>query len=388
MAEAYIVAAIRSAGGKPGGGLANVHPVDLGAAIIDALLDHGNFDPALVEDVLLGWVSQIGEQPTNAARDVVLASRLPNIKPGVTIDRQWTSSQQALHFAAQAVMSGAMDVVIAGGIESTSRAPMGLSTDVAAKNGLGDHKNPDIERHFPGPCFSQFTGAERVAAKYGFSRQTLDRFALESHQKAAKAVRSGAFASEIVPISVASGAAAWHDQDEGVRFDASLASIGAVKPLKGSGVITAANTSQMCDGASGVLVVNDRGLKTLGATPLARVGQMSTVGGDPLIMLDAPAEATAQALKRAGLTIDDIDLFEVDEAFAPIPMAWLQRTGADPARMNVRGGAIALGHPLGASGTKLATTLIHALIANDAHRGLLTLCEGGGMAKATIIERC
>ena len=388
MAEAYIVAAVRSAGGRPGGGLADVHPVDLGAAIIDALLDHGNFDPALVEDVLFGYVGQIGEQSTNAMRDVVLASRLPNMKPSVTIDRQCASSQQALHFAAQAVMSGAMDVVVAGGIDSMSRAPMGRFAGFAAKNGFGDHEGSEIERRFPGPGFSQFTGAEMVAAKYGFSRETLDRFALESHQKAARAVQSGAFASEIVPISVASGAAAWHDQDEGVRFDASLASIGAVKPLKGGGVITAANASQMCDGASGVLVVNDRGLKTLGATPLARLGQMSAIGGDPVITLDAPADATADALKRAGLTVDDIDLFEVNEAFAPIPLAWLQRTGADPARMNVRGGAIALGHPLGASGTKLATTLIHALIATGAHRGLLTLCEGGGMAKATIIERC
>jgi len=389
MDEAYIVAAARTAGGRRGGRLAGVHPVDLGAAIIDALLARVGADPALVEDVLFGCVSQIGEQSTNVARNVVLASRLLETTPATTIDRQCGSSQQALHFAAHTVTSGAMDIVIAGGVESMSRVPMGSPVSLAAAQGMGDYKSPRIEARYPGPPFSQFTGAEMVAAKYGLDREQLDRFALESHHKAASAIAAGKFIQEIVPIDApgTGGQVLRHEQDEGVRFDASLARIASVKPLREGGVITAANASQMCDGASGVMVVNLRGLKMLGAKPIARIVQTAVVGGDPVMMLDAPADATAQVLRRANMTMDDIDLFEVNEAFASIPLAWLQRTDADPARMNVHGGAVALGHPLGASGTKLATTLLSALAVNGKRLGLQTMCEGGGMANATIVER-
>ncbi len=389
MDEAYIVAAARTAGGRRGGRLAGVHPVDLGAAIIDALLARVGADPALVEDVLFGCVSQIGEQSTNVARNVVLASRLLETTPATTIDRQCGSSQQALHFAAHTVASGAMDIVIAGGVESMSRVPMGSPVSLAAAQGMGDYKSPRIEARYPGLPFSQFTGAEMVAAKYGLDREQLDRFALESHHKAASAIAAGKFIQEIVPIDApgTGGQVLRHEQDEGVRFDASLARIASVKPLREGGVITAANASQMCDGASGVMVVNLRGLKMLGAEPIARIVQTAVVGGDPVMMLDAPADATAQVLRRANMTMDDIDLFEVNEAFAAIPLAWLQRTDADPARMNVHGGAIALGHPLGASGTKLMTTLLSALAVNEKRLGLQTMCEGGGMANATIVER-
>jgi len=389
MDEAYIVAAARTAGGRRGGRLAGVHPVDLGAAIIDALLARVGADPALVEDVLFGCVSQIGEQSTNVARNVVLASRLLETTPATTIDRQCGSSQQALHFAAHTVASGAMDIVIAGGVESMSRVPMGSPVSLAAAQGMGDYKSPRIEARYPGRPFSQFAGAEMVAAKYGLDREQLDRFALESHHKAASAIAAGKFIQEIVPIDApgTGGQVLRHEQDEGVRFDASLARIASVKPLREGGVITAANASQMCDGASGVMVVNLRGLKMLGAEPIARIVQTAVVGGDPVMMLDAPADATAQVLRRANMTMDDIDLFEVNEAFASIPLAWLQRTDADPARMNVHGGAIALGHPLGASGTKLMTTLLSALAVNEKRLGLQTMCEGGGMANATIVER-
>jgi acetyl-CoA C-acetyltransferase len=384
MGEAFIVSAARTAGGRRGGRLAGVHPVDLGATVVDALLDRAQADPTLVDDVVVGCVSQIGEQSTNIARNIVLASNLPQMTPGVTIDRQCGSSQQALHFAAHAVMAGAMDVVIAGGVESMSRVPMGSP----AANGLGRYKSPGIQSRYPQVEFSQFTGAEMVAAKYKLGRDVLDEFALESHQKAANAIGAGLFASEIVPLDIpgSTGAISRHDQDEGVRFDASLQAIRNVKLLREDGVISAANSSQICDGASGVMIANARGLKALGAEPIGRIAQTAVIGGDPIIMLDAPADATDRVLKRAGLTIDQIDLFEVNEAFAPIPLAWLTNTGADRDKMNVHGGAIALGHPLGASGTKLITTLLNALKVRRARFGLQTMCEGGGMANATIIE--
>ena len=389
MGEAFIVSAARTAGGRRGGRLADVHPVDLGAAVVDALLERAGADPVLVEDVIFGCVSQIGEQSTNIARNVVLASELPQMVPGVTIDRQCGSSQQTLHFAAHAVMAGAMDVVLAGGVESMSRVPMGSPVAVAAANGLGQYKSPGVEAHYPQVEFSQFTGAEMVAAKYQLRRDVLDQFALDSHRKAADAINSGLFANEIVPIDVRGpdGAMSRHDQDEGVRFGASLEAIGSVKLLREDGVISAANSSQICDGESGVMIANGRGLKALGAEPIGRVAQTAVIGGDPIIMLDAPADATGRAVRRAGMTIDQIDLFEVNEAFAPIPLAWLRNTGADPDKMNVHGGAIALGHPLGASGTKLIATLLNALKVRRRRFGLLTMCEGGGMANATLIER-
>jgi acetyl-CoA C-acetyltransferase len=386
MAEAYIVATARTAGGKRGGRLKDWHPTDLAAQIIDALVDRTGADPALIDDVILGCVQQVGEQALNVARNAVLSSKLPESVPGTSLDRQCGSSQQALHFAAQAVMSGTMDIVIAGGVECMTRVPMGLSSQLPEKSGFGSAKSPAQEIRYPGVQFSQFTGAEMMAERYALPREELDRFAWTSHRRAAAATEAGAFHNEIVPVRV-NGNDEPHTIDEGIRFDASLEGIAGVKLLREGGRITAANASQICDGASGVMVVSERGLKQLGVAPLARIHHMSVLGGDPVIMLEAPLPATTRALAKAGMSIDDIDLFEVNEAFASVPLAWLKHTGADPERMNVNGGAIALGHPLGSSGTKLMTTLVNALRARGKRYGLQTMCEGGGMANVTIIER-
>ena len=389
MAEAYIVAAARTAGGRKGGRVSGWHPADLAGVVLDALVERSGVDPAAIDDVILGCVGQVGEQAFNIARNAVLASRLPESVPATSVDRQCGSSQQALQFAAQAVMSGTMDVVIAAGVESMSRVPMGLSAVLPAKNGFGHYKSPAMERRYPGVEFSQFTGAETIARKYDLSKEDLDQFGFASHQKAAAAVKAGAFDAEIVPIEITlpDGTKDIHRVDEGIRFDASLDGIRNVKLISEGGRITAATSSQICDGASGVMVVSERGLKALGVQPLARVHHMTVIGHDPVIMLEAPIPATEKALKRAGMAIGDIDLFEVNEAFAPIPLAWQKALGADPAGLNVNGGAIALGHPLGGSGTKLMTTLIHALRARGKRYGLQTMCEGGGLANVTIIER-
>ena len=399
MSEAYIVAAARTAGGRRNGRLAGWHPADLAAQVLNALLDRVDADPALIEDVIMGCVGQAGEQSSNIARNAVMASRLPESVPATSIDRQCGSSQQALHFAAQAVMSGAMDIVIAAGVESMTRVPMFTPSSLPQKNGLGFYVSPGIAARYPGVEFSQFTGAEMLAVKYGLSKDQLDAFALLSHQQAIAATRAGRFDAEIVPLAVrrsdaggathldAGASAEMHTTDEGIRYEATLASIAAVKLIAEGGRCTAASASQICDGASGLLIVNERGLKTLGVQPLARVHHMTVLGHDPVIMLEAPIPATQRALQKAGMRIEDIDLYEVNEAFAPVPLAWLQALGADPARLNVNGGAIALGHPLGASGTKLMTTLIHALGQRNKRYGLQTMCEGGGMANVTIIER-
>jgi acetyl-CoA C-acetyltransferase len=395
MGEAYIVAAVRTAGGRRGGRLSGWHPADLAAQVIDALLARTNADPALVEDVIMGCVLQAGEQSGCIGRMAVLASKLPKAVPGVTIDRQCGSSQQALHFAAQAVMSGTMDCVIAAGVESMSRIPMATLSGIYKDAGLGHYMSPTIRTRYPGPEFSQFMGAEMMAEKYQLSRDALDCYSLQSHQRARQATLDGGFTAEIVPVAVrvAGGPVdnvigdAMHVADEGIRMDATLEGIRGVKLLRDGGRITAASASQICDGASGVVVVNDRGLKAMGVQPLARVHHMTVIGGDPVIMLEAPLPATHHALKKAGMTVDNIDLFEVNEAFASVPVAWLQATGADPARLNVNGGAIALGHPLGASGTRLMTTLVHALQARGKRYGLQTMCEGGGQANVTIVER-
>jgi acetyl-CoA C-acetyltransferase len=389
MAEAYIVAAVRTAGGRRGGRLRDWHPVDLGAAVVDALVARTGADPAQVDDVIFGCVGQIGEQSTNVARNVVLASCLPETVPGTSVDRQCGSAQQALHFAAQAVMAGSADIVIAGGVESMTRVPMGSAASLPAQQGMGSYMSPVLRERFSEQEFSQFTGAEMIAKKFGFSRDALDRFALTSHLKAAAATASGAFRDEILALDIVTkeGVAEQHDSDEGVRADATLESIGGVKLLFEGGVLSAANASQMCDGASAVMVVSAAGLKSLGVEPLARIHHMSVLGGDPVVMLDVPLAATTRALAKAGMRIDDIDLFEVNEAFAPVPLAWLAHTAADPERLNVHGGAIALGHPLGSSGTKLMTTLVHALKRWNKRYGLQTMCEGGGMANVTIIER-
>jgi acetyl-CoA C-acetyltransferase len=391
------VAAARTAGGRRGGRLSGWHPADLAAQVIDALLERTNADPTTVDDVIMGCVLQAGEQSGCIGRMAVLASKLPKAVPGVTIDRQCGSSQQALHFAAQAVMSGTMDCVVAAGVESMSRIPMAALSTIYRDAGLGHYMSPTIRERYPGPEFSQFMGAEMMAEKYQLSRDALDCYSLQSHQRAAAAALDGGFAAEIVPVAVRVAGAPdvtdgvidipMHVADEGIRSDATLEGIRGVKLLREGGRITAASASQICDGASGVLVVNDRGLKAMGVQPLARIHHMTVIGGDPVIMLEAPLPATHHALKKAGLTVDDIDLFEVNEAFASVPLAWLQDTGADPARLNVNGGAIALGHPLGASGTRLMTTLVHALRARGKRYGLQTMCEGGGQANVTIVER-
>ncbi len=391
MAEAYIVAAVRTAGGKRKGRLSGWHPVDLAAQVINELVDRVNVDPALVDDVFMGCVSQIGEQSTNVARNAVLASKLPESVPGTSIDRQCGSSQQAIHFAAQAVMSGVMDVVIAAGVESMTRVPMFTPTSLAQAAGMGNYQSATINERYDNVPFSQFTGAEMIAKKYGFSKAELDAYSLTSHQKAIAATKAGLFTNEILPLEVrladGTGTGEMHTTDEGIRYDASLESISSVKLLQEGGVITAANASQICDGATGVMIVSEKGLKALGVKPLARIHHMTVLGSDPVIMLETPIPATELALKKAGMKISDIDLYEVNEAFAPVPLAWVKHLGADPERLNVNGGAIALGHPLGASGTKLMTTLINALEQRGKRYGLQTMCEGGGMANVTIIER-
>jgi acetyl-CoA C-acetyltransferase len=384
MAEAYIVEAVRTAGGKRGGALKDWHPADMAAEVLDALVGRSGIDPAAVEDVIMGCVGQAGEQSFHVGRNAVLASKLPQSVPAVTIDRQCGSSQQAVQFAAQAVMSGTQDVVIASGVESMSRVPMGLPFTLPMEHGIGTGPfSKRIQGRFGVPMFSQFMGAEMIAEKYGFSREELDGFALESHRKAASATQAGAFADEIVPLPVDGTE---HRTDEGIRYDATLESIASVKLLKEGGRISAANASQICDGASGVLIVSERALKEHGLTPLARIHNLTVTAGDPVIMLEEVIPATARALQRSGMRIEEIDLYEVNEAFAPVPLAWLRETGADPERLNVNGGAIALGHPLGASGTKLMATLVHALKARGKRFGLQTMCEGGGIANVTIVE--
>ncbi|CAN5208684.1 acetyl-CoA C-acetyltransferase [soil metagenome] len=389
MPEAYIVAAVRTAGGRRGGRLKDWHPADLGGAVLDALVDRVGLDPAAVDDVILGCVGQVGEQSMQIGRSAVLASSLPDSVPAVTIDRQCGSSQQAIHFAAQAVMSGTQDIVIAAGVESMTRVPMGMAAWLPAKHGLsaGPWSRSILERYGVAE-FNQFTGAQMIADKHGLVRDDLDRFALESHRRAAAASHGGAFAAEILPLRVggADGFEIWHDEDEGVRADATLESIGAVKLLQEGGAISAASASQICDGAAGVMIVSQAALKAHGLTPLARIHNLTVTAGDPVIMLEEPIPATRRALLRAGLSIAEIDLYEVNEAFAPIPLAWLKVTGADPAKLNINGGAIALGHPLGATGAKLMTTLVHALRARGLRYGLQTMCEGGGVANVTIVE--
>jgi acetyl-CoA C-acetyltransferase len=388
MAVAYIVDAVRTAGGRRNGRLAGVHPVDLAAASLDAIMTRSGIDPQAIEDVIMGCVSQGGQQAGQVGRNAVLAAKmLPESTPAVTIDRQCGSSQQAVHFAAQAVMSGVQDVVIAAGIESMTRVPMGSTAAFHAKEGLGNYKSPGLEAKYPGVMWSQFMGAEMIVKKHGFTKDDLDRFAYESHQKAISATRSGAFANEIVPIAIETPEGpAMHTVDEGIRFDATLESIAGVKLLSPEGSLTAASSSQICDGSSAALVVSEAALKRYGLTPLARIHTLTVTAGDPIIMLEEPLFATDKALARAGLKIGDIDLYEVNEAFASVPLAWLKHTGADPSKLNVNGGAIALGHPLGASGTKLMSTLIHALKARGGKYGLQTMCEGGGVANVTIVE--
>jgi len=389
MGEAFIVAAARTAGGRRGGKLAGWHPVDLSAQVLNSLIERSGADPAVVEDVIMGCVSQVGEQAINVARNAVLASVMPESVPATSVDRQCGSSQQALHFAAQAVMSGAMDVVIAAGVESMTRVPMGSSAVLAMKAGMGNYMSPRLQEEYPGIQFSQFAGAEMISKKYGFTKDDLDAYAYASHEKAIAATQAGAFDGEIVGVEITleDGSTEIHKVDEGIRFDASLDGIKGVKLLVEGGTVTAASSSQICDGASGLMVVNEAGLKRLGVEPIARIHHMTVTAGDPVVMLEEPVFATQKALKKAGMSIDEIDLYEVNEAFAPVPLAWLQGNNADPSRLNISGGAIALGHPLGGSGAKLMATLVHNLRRTGKRYGLQTMCEGGGLANVTIVER-
>jgi acetyl-CoA C-acetyltransferase len=384
MAEAYIVDAVRTAGGRRDGALKDVHPADLGAAVLNALVERTGIDSSLVDDVIAGCVSQIGDQSCHIGRSMVLASKLPDSVPAVTIDRQCGSSQQSIHFAAQAVMSGTQDLVIAAGVESMSRVPMGTPVFLPLQAGIGTGPWPkSIQDRYGVTEFTQFRGAEMMAKKYGLSRDQLDAFALDSHRKAAAATQAGAFDSEIVPIQTSAGD---HRSDEGIRYDASLEALAGLKTLVPEGVITAGNASQICDGAAAVLVASEAAVKAHGLKPLARIDQLTVTAGDPVIMLDEPIRATRTALEKSGRKIDEIDLYEVNEAFAPVPLAWLSELGVDPERLNVHGGAIALGHPLGASGAKLMATLVHALHRHGQRFGLQTMCEGGGIANVTIVE--
>ncbi|MEY3658466.1 MAG: hypothetical protein RL425_1227 [Pseudomonadota bacterium] len=389
MATAYIVDAVRTAGGRRGGKLASWHPVDLAAATLDALVARSGIDGAKVDDVIMGCVTQAGQQAMQVGRNAVLAAKnLPDSVPAVTIDRQCGSSQQAMQFAAQAVLSGTMDVVIAAGVESMTRVPMGSNAMFHMKEGLGHYKSPRLDEKYPGIMFSQFMGAEMIVKKHGFTKDALDQFALSSHLKAIAATQAGAFDAEIVALDIETPEGPQiHKVDEGIRFDATLEGIAGVKLLQEGGALTAASSSQICDGASAVLIVSEQALKDHGLTPIARIHNLTVTAGDPVIMLEEPLFATDRALQRAGMKISDIDAYEVNEAFASVPLAWLKHTGADPEKLNMHGGAIALGHPLGASGTKLMATLLNVLKAKGGKYGLQTMCEGGGVANVTIVER-
>ena len=387
MAEkAYIVAAVRTPGGKKNGSLSKWHPADMGAVVLDELVNSTGIQPKDVDDVIFGCVDQVGAQAGNLARNAVLASSLPESVPGTTVDRQCGSSQQALHFAAQAVMSGTQDIVIAGGVEVMSIVPIGASITDGMKAEHGFPFNAKgIEKRYPGTFFSQFTGAELVADKWNLSRSDLDSFALESHIKAANASKADLFKNEILPLEGNKGSMV--TSDEGIRFDASIEGLSGLNPVTEGGVITAGNASQITDGASAIMICNDEGLKKIKTNPRALIKTITVVGDDPVFMLTGPIPASKLALKKSNLHIDEMDIYEVNEAFAPVPMAWAIELNADKNKLNVNGGAIALGHPLGATGTKLMTTMLHELERRQGKYALQAICEGGGTANATIIER-
>jgi acetyl-CoA acyltransferase len=381
MRDAVICAAVRTPVGKRGGGLSGVHAVDLSAHVLTALAERAGLDPAVVDDVFWGCVSQVGEQTFNVGRNAVLAAGWPEAVPGTTIDRQCGSSQQAVAFAAATVVSGQADVVVAGGVESMSRVPMGSTYSV---EGTGLPLGPRFLERYGGVFPNQGVGAELIAERWGFSRTQLDEYSLASHEKAAKAQADGAFDEEIAPVTTPDGVAT---ADEGIRAGGTLEKLATLKtPFKEDGVITAGNASQISDGSAALLVTTSDRARELGLRPIVRIHTTVMAAADPVIMLTAPMPATEKALRRAGLAIDDIGVFEVNEAFAPVPLAWLADTGADPARLNPHGGAIALGHPLGGCGARLMTTLVHRMQATGTRYGLQTMCEGGGMANATVLE--
>jgi acetyl-CoA acyltransferase len=378
MRDAVIVDAVRTPVGRRKGAYSEVHPVDLSAHVLNALVERTGIDPSLVDDVVWGCVSQVGEQTMNVGRNAVLAAGWPESVPGTTVDRQCGSSQQAVHFAAAGVISGQYDVAVAGGVEVMTRVPMGSSvgTDVGLPFG------PKVLERYNNEWFNQGTGAEMVAERWGFSRQQIDEFSLASHQKAAAAIDSGAFAKQ---YAVVPGTGL--EVDEGVRRETSLEKLGGLKPaFKADGVITAGNSSQISDGSGALLITSSEMAHELGLRPLARLHTFALAGDDPVIMLTAPIPATAKALAKSGLSIRDIGAFEINEAFAPVPLAWLAETGADPKALNPLGGAIAIGHPLGGSGAVLMTRLLHHMSDNGIRYGLQSMCEGGGLANATILE--
>jgi acetyl-CoA acyltransferase len=379
MAEAVIVEAVRSPIGKRNGGLSGVHPAELSAQVLNGLVDRTGVDPAVVDDVIWGCVMQAGEQALDIARTALLTAGWPETVPGVTVDRQCGSSQQSVHFAAAGVVAGHYDVVVAGGVESMSRTPMGSS--------LAGGGNPypagfkDRYRQTP----NQGIGAEMIAQQWGFDRTALDQFSLDSHDKAAAAQDSGAFDEQIVAIRDSEGNVV--SRDEGIRRGTTLEKMGQLKPaFREDGVIHAGNSSQISDGSAALLFMSAEKAKSLGVQPIAKVHTAVLAGADPVIMLTAPIPATQKALARSGLSLDQIGAFEVNEAFAPVPMAWLEDIGADEKRLNPNGGAIALGHPLGGSGARIMTTLLHHMRDNGIQYGLQTMCEGGGQANATILE--
>ncbi|WP_026117373.1 acetyl-CoA C-acetyltransferase [Nocardiopsis alkaliphila] len=379
MAEAYIVGAVRTPVGTKKGALAAVHPADLGAHVLKELVERTGVDPAAVEDVIMGVVSQAGPQALDLARTAWLSAGLPETVAGVTIDRQCGSSQQSIHFAAQGVMSGTQDLVVATGVENMGMVPMGANAQFAIDNDIPLYGEGWNERYGTQEI-SQFRGAQLMCEKWGYKREQLERFALESHQRAAAALEAGYFDSQIAPIA---GVA----QDEGVRADTTLEKMAGLKPLREGWELTAAVASQISVGAGALLIASERAVKQHDLTPLARIVQLSLVGDDPVYMLTAPIPATKIALEKAGLSIDDIDVTEINEAFAPVPMSWIDELGADPAKVNPNGGAIALGHPLGATGSILMTKLVNELHRTGGRYGLQTMCEGGGQANVTIIER-
>jgi acetyl-CoA C-acetyltransferase len=384
MPDAYIVEAVRSPVGKRNGGLAAVHPADLGAHALTALVERSGIDPSAVEDVVFGCLDTLGPQAGDIARTCWLAAGYPEEVPGTTIDRQCGSSQQALHFAAQGVMSGTQDVVIAGGVQNMSKISIGASFYAARAIGVEDADpfsgSTGWTKRYGDQPVNQFHGAELIADKWGITREHMEVFALESHRRAIQAIDEGRFTREI---------AAYGDVrvDEGPRRGSTLEKMQALKPVVEDGRITAAVSSQISDGAAAILVVSERALKEHNLTPRARVHHLSVRGADPIYMLTAPITATAYALDKTGMSIEDIDLIEINEAFAPVVLAWQKETGADLEKVNVNGGAIALGHPLGATGARLMTTLLHELERTGGRYGLQTMCEGGGQANVTIIER-
>lgn len=389
MADAYIVGAVRTATGRKKGRLSRIHPVDLGAIVVDELVDRTGVPVDAIDDVIFGVVSQIGSQASNLGRNVSMSSKLDLAVPGTTVDRQCGSSLQAIQFGAQAVMSGTQDLIISGGVEAMSTVEIGSNIRDGLAHGRGVPKGERLELQYPGIQFSQFDGAELLAEKYGVTREELDEFGLLSHQRATAATAQGYFKQEIVPVNIEleDGTRDVHTVDEGIRADASLAGMQSLKSLREGGVITAGTASQISDGAAAVMIANETAIKKHNLPVRARIHALAVVGSDPVIMLEGPIPATQKVLEKAGLTIDDIDLYEVNEAFGSVPLAWAKALHADLNKLNVNGGAQALGHPLGGTGAKLMTTLVHELERRGARYGLIAICEGGGTANAMIIER-